>query len=301
LLIGCLAGLSWLDHVLEPRGLLLSALCILLCIAATAETVRLLRLAGARPSAAACYVGALLPVIVASARPFLSLFAGAEDASSQPGQFSFVAGEGALFGPALIGGDLVCALAAIYNFDGAKTCATDFAASVLAVVYVGGTLSTLAQLRLFDASGPNDRGLFFLIATIAIVKAGDIGAYTVGRLVGRHKLAPRLSPGKTWEGAVGAVCFSCAAGLAVFFLMRQGSKTTHEIVIGFGGWVVASVALSATGMVGDLTESLLKRAAGVKDSSTWMPGFGGVLDILDSLMLAAPVAYGLAVLGFMMA
>jgi phosphatidate cytidylyltransferase len=202
-----------------------------------------------------------------------------------------------MVGPALLVGVLLCGLAAIGRFDGTRQAAIDLAASVFAVAYIGGSLAVLALLRLSDAAGATDRGLFLLVATIAIVKAGDTGAYTVGRLIGRRKLAPRLSPGKTWEGAAGAVVFACTAGLFLFLAIRPENAFTQKDVLHLGGWLLASVALAAAGMIGDLVESLLKRSAGVKDSSTWMPGFGGVLDVLDSLLLAAPVAYGLAVVG----
>ena len=129
---------------------------------------------------------------------------------------------------------------------------------------------------------------------IAIVKMSDIGQYTAGRLFGKHKLAPTVSPGKTWEGVVGGVVFALRRGLADDDVRCAGDATGRWDVCGrlrLGDWRLFAVALVAAGIVGDLAESLLKRDAGVKDSSTWMPGFGGVLDLLDSLLGAAPVAY----------
>jgi phosphatidate cytidylyltransferase len=132
-----------------------------------------------------------------------------------------------------------------------------------------------------------------MASMIIIVKLGDTGAYTVGRLCGRHKMAPRLSPGKTLEGAAGAILFSCAGAWLCFHVLGLTSispywKSTPNIP---AGWWIYGLCLGVAGMFGDLAESLIKRDVGQKDSSTWMPGFGGILDILDSLLLAAPVAW----------
>ncbi len=160
------------------------------------------------------------------------------------------------------------------------------ALAVLCLVYVGGLLSVLFQLRYL---GGNDSGLLALIALIAVVKGTDIGAYTIGRLFGRHKMAPVLSPGKTWEGAAGGLAFALvAAWLSIEVL---GPRLVTRPVLPAGGWIVYGLLVGSTGIVGDLAESLLKRDLGCKDSSRWMPGFGGVLDVLDSLLVAAPVGY----------
>jgi phosphatidate cytidylyltransferase len=128
---------------------------------------------------------------------------------------------------------------------------------------------------------------------IIVVKMGDTGAYTVGRLVGRHKLCARLSPGKTIEGAAGAVVFAVLGSWLTFaWLVPWISATGVAQGADTGwGWLPFGLLVGTAGGLGDLAESLLKRDAGRKDSSTWMPGFGGVLDLLDSILLAAPVAY----------
>ena len=125
---------------------------------------------------------------------------------------------------------------------------------------------------------------------------GDTGAYTVGRLCGgrffRRKLAPKLSPGKTIEGAIGGLAFACiGAAVAFEWLVPQmiGDSTGGGTSV--GRWLFFGLVVAAAGMVGDLAESLLKREAGRKDSSDWLPGFGGVLDLLDSILFAAPIAY----------
>jgi CDP-diglyceride synthetase len=112
--------------------------------------------------------------------------------------------------------------------------------------------------------------------------AADIAAYLVGSLIGRRKLAPRISPGKTWEGTIGGVV---AAALAVWFVGTQ----IFSPGLGTGLLVPLALAIGPAGLLGDLLESALKRAAGVKDSGTIFPGHGGVLDRIDSLLLVAPV------------
>ncbi|MDO4575923.1 MAG: phosphatidate cytidylyltransferase [Planctomycetia bacterium] len=156
--------------------------------------------------------------------------------------------------------------------------------TIFTMVYVGLFATFLTLLRLCF-------GLFSLIAFVAIVKSGDIGAYTVGRLFGRNKMAPGLSPGKTIEGAFGAILFSCVAACLCYAVLQPW--IFHQpIPRPFSGWwVVYGIMLGFIGMLGDLAESLMKRDAELKDASTLMPGFGGVLDILDSLLLSAPVAY----------
>jgi phosphatidate cytidylyltransferase len=160
------------------------------------------------------------------------------------------------------------------------------ALAVFGVAYVGVLLTFAIQLRMLG--GPVT-GMVLLLALIIVVKLSDTGAYTVGRLFGRHKLAPVLSPGKTIEGAIGGLAFACLGAWFAFSylpLWLDCNRPLHA-----WGWIVFGLAVGIAGMVGDLAESLIKRDLGAKDSSTWMPGFGGVLDIIDSILLAAPVAY----------
>jgi phosphatidate cytidylyltransferase len=174
------------------------------------------------------------------------------------------------------------------------------AATVLAFAYVGLLVSFLIQLRAVEpgnSSKADDWGLVALVSLIAVVKAGDIGAYTVGRLIGRHKMTPLLSPGKTWEGAAGAVVFAALAAWLVLILWVERKPSPGAASLNAASWVVYGVLVGLVGLLGDLAESLLKRDLGRKDSSSWMPGFGGVLDVLDSILFAAPVAYLLWVAG----
>jgi CDP-diglyceride synthetase len=125
-------------------------------------------------------------------------------------------------------------------------------------------------------------GLWPLLMFICVIKSSDIGAYTLGRLFGKHKFAPRISPGKTWEGLAGAMLF--ATIVSVLFVKFSGFMTL-PVAIAFG------LAFGVLGQLGDLIESMIKRDAQQKDSSTAVPGFGGVLDIIDSPLATAPLAF----------
>ncbi len=170
------------------------------------------------------------------------------------------------------------------------------------VFYVGWLLSHAIVLRDFHRVAQGkwgdvavagilpEVGIFYLFFTVAIVIAGDAGAYFAGRAYGRRKLAPKISPAKTVEGALGAVVAGIGVGL--------GSKAIFEILIpGVTvqiGWVVCgvlAVIISVVGIIGDLVESLLKRDAAVKDTGILLPGTGGILDRADSSLLAIPVMY----------
>jgi phosphatidate cytidylyltransferase len=159
----------------------------------------------------------------------------------------------------------------------------------------------LLQLRLRNA--PSELSawatLFPLISVIATVKLSDTGQYFVGSNFGKRKLAPRLSPKKTWEGAIGGgAAASVLAAVIIIMIQRRVTGLDPPNPL----WTLCfTLTVAVGGVFGDLAESLLKRDAGVKDSSNWMPGLGGVLDLLDSLLFAAPVAYlwfATGVLGF---
>ena len=133
---------------------------------------------------------------------------------------------------------------------------------------------------------PGIDGRYYVLFFILVTKLSDVGAYVTGSLLGRHKMIPRISPGKTWEGFAGALVFSTAA--SVLFAQFLGHRLAG---MNLGHAVLLGLLLSAAAVVGDLIESLLKREAGVKDSGRLLPGIGGVLDLLDSLLFNAPLMY----------
>ncbi|MCA1989542.1 MAG: phosphatidate cytidylyltransferase [Desulfarculus sp.] len=126
-----------------------------------------------------------------------------------------------------------------------------------------------------------DQGRVLILYGVASVVAADTGAYFAGNLAGKHRLAPTLSPGKTWEGVIGGLIFTAVIGGLFAFLFLPDTR----VLVGAG----LSLALGAISVVGDLLESTLKRAVGAKDSGTLLPGHGGLLDRLDGIIAAAPL------------
>jgi phosphatidate cytidylyltransferase len=164
----------------------------------------------------------------------------------------------------------------------------DASASIFCLLYIGFTLIALPTLH-EEANGASLLAFLF-----CVVWAGDIAALYVGRAWGRHKLAPRISPNKTWEGALGSVAGSLlAAGglLGLAELLEQWDSFKLSYPGDFWYWLVLAVVVNVAAQVGDLAESALKRSAGVKDSGNLLPGHGGVLDRIDALLLAAPVLW----------
>jgi phosphatidate cytidylyltransferase len=207
--------------------------------------------------------------------------------------------------PALIAATVILPLVAIIFRRDHQGALTDWALTVAAALYVAlpaahfillrdlpGSLGSFLD-RLDEAGSWQSRGAvatalglgWYLLAQI-VTWLSDVGAYAYGRALGRHKLAPLVSPGKSVEGAIGGlVCGGIAAILCVL---------AFRLPIGLAWAALAGVALSALGQVGDLAESLLKRQAGLKDSGTLIPGHGGIFDRLDSLLVVATATYYLA-------
>ncbi len=165
----------------------------------------------------------------------------------------------------------------------------DATSSVFALFYLGLTLIPLPMLR-EATNGPSLLAFLFLI-----VWAGDTVAMYAGRALGKHKLAPKLSPNKTWEGSIGSVVGSVAVagillGLSSFLAAWNSVKLNYSDEI-WWYWLVLAAVVNLAAQVGDLAESALKRSAGVKDSGTLLPGHGGILDRIDALLLATPVLW----------
>lgn len=264
LLIAMLVGLCWLDAGAAVPGVWLLPLVIVATVLATKEVLDLLAAAGMRPLGWAVHLLNLCLVVT----PWIALFGESWATElSVPGLCLAV--------PVLL---LFVVEMCRYREPGGNM--SNLAGGVFALVYVGMMLQFAVSLRL-------SWGLGALISWIVVVKMGDTGAYVVGRLIGRRKMAPRISPGKTIEGAIGALLFSCVGAWVAFWLIAPTPLAPPP----WWGVLVFGLLVGVAGMVGDLAESLLKRDVGVKDSSTWLPGFGGVLDMLDSLLLSAPVAW----------
>ena len=186
---------------------------------------------------------------------------------------------------------LLCILLLIYctfrsTIDRALADATS---SVFALFYLGLTLIPLPMLR-EATNGPSL--LVFLFLT---VWAGDTAAMYTGRAFGKRKLAPKLSPNKTWEGSIGSVLGSVAVA-GILLALSSWLASFNSVKLNYSDeawwyWLTLAAVVNVAAQVGDLAESALKRSAGVKDSGTLLPGHGGILDRIDALLLAAPVLW----------
>jgi phosphatidate cytidylyltransferase len=163
--------------------------------------------------------------------------------------------------------------------DGLAALRRDLTASLLIAVYVPFLISFAVLVQLPDADGD---GKWRVLCTLLAVVLSDTGGYAAGVFLGRHKMAPSISPGKTWEGFAGSICAAAiGSGLLLYFLLD---------IPAYWGLLFGAV-ISIVAVVGDLAESMLKRDLGVKDMSNLLPGHGGLMDRLDSILFAGPAAY----------
>ena len=275
--ISLLVGLFWIDaHGIggwHYPGIALVPLAILLAIGGTQEYLSMVRTREPGISACPIYAGNIAIVATAAIR----------------NQTVSVYWQLAAMAAALLA--IVVVEIFRYDKDTSQRVTERLGLSALGLAYVGLLMSFIVRLRYVTAES-----MLPLISLIVVVKSADIGAYTIGRLIGKHKMAPKLSPGKTWEGLLGGLLFSWIGAvllaLAAVKLGEPKGELVHDVLRSNKlHWFAYVIAASLIGTLGDLAESLLKRDFGRKDSSTWMPGFGGVLDIIDSPLLAAPVAW----------
>jgi len=156
--------------------------------------------------------------------------------------------------------------------------------TLFGLMYVPWLLNFIQKINFFP--GIHDHGKYYVLYFILVTKFSDTGAYVVGSLIGKHKMIPRISPAKTWEGFGGAIVVATGASLVYSHYLADkmaGMTPLHAVILG--------IILSSTAVIGDLIESLFKREAGVKDSGSFFPGIGGILDLLDSLLFNAPIMY----------
>jgi phosphatidate cytidylyltransferase len=170
---------------------------------------------------------------------------------------------------------LVVGLAAVFSREPGLETLGAIVGTVFGILYAGALIGTMVGLRM-----AGERGRVWILFLLAVIMIGDAGAYYVGRSLGRKPLAPVLSPKKTVAGLWGGIVFSVAAAILLRFLTLP--DLAPAVAIGLG------LSLALFGVVGDLFESLLKRSAGVKDTSSLLPGHGGALDRIDSLLFASP-------------
>lgn len=163
----------------------------------------------------------------------------------------------------------------------------EIAMTLLGFVYVVVLFNFLQRLLFIPENGNVISGAWLIIWLVIVTKFADMGAYITGSLIGKHKMIPHISPGKTWEGFGGALVFSLLGGCLLFAMLPE-----HLAVL--GSWqsvIILSLVLSVLAILGDLAESVVKRSIGIKDSGKTLPGIGGALDLIDSICFTAPVLF----------
>ena len=293
--VSLFAALCWADATRllgAPAAWWLTPVAVLLAWGAAAEAVAMAANRGLAPR------GMVVPA-AAAAVPLATVAATAAPATAGSGPAAVIgwAAIAATVGLATI---FIAEIAAYQRGAGGLA---RVAGGSLAVAAIGMPLAFTVALRLLGGSltvadAPAESSaaswlapLVPLVSMVAVVKGGDIAAYLVGSLAGRHRMAPLVSPGKTWEGAVA----SLAASLAVAWLLLEASGLTAARP--WGGWPVFGLVVGGAGMLGDLAESLVKRELATKDSGQFLGGLGGFLDLLDAALFAAPIAWLLWMLG----
>lgn len=283
--IGIFIGVLALDELMSPWYPLWIILAALVLGWTSLEIVGLLNRTSARPSGNVVF-GGTLAIVVSSWIPHVL------DSLNQAGDLNVSHDP---LAPALWMAWPLWTFVAVVMFSfiaqsvqfvrPGQTMAT-IAGTVLAVAYVGLLGTFFIQLRWLG--GPRE-GVLAVVTTIAIAKGSDIGAYTCGRIFGRHKLWPRLSPNKTIEGALGGMLFAI---LAAQLVMALSARFLGHRPLGAAATIGFGLAVGVVAQLGDLMESMIKRDCSQKDASDTLPGFGGVLDLIDSLLFCGPVAFG---------
>ena len=284
---GVLITALFLDEWLAPWFPFWLVICLGVTGVAALELVDLLKQTNVRPSGNTVF-GGVLVLVLANWVPHLLGELHRLPQHAGRAAYDPLSPVNALAWPMMAFATIVMAtfIAQSLQFEKPGVTTGTISGTIFAVTYLGMLGSFLIQMRWID--GPY-HGLVSVVYLVATAKGADIGAYTFGRIAGRHKLWPRLSPNKTVEGAIGGLVFSVLFALLV-------SAIVHYLIGILALSVAASVAfgliIGAAAQLGDLMESMIKRDCLRKDASTVVPGFGGVLDVLDSLLFAGPVAFG---------
>jgi phosphatidate cytidylyltransferase len=277
----------YLDEWMAPWFPLWLVVALVVTGLAALELIGLLSVTSAKPSGNALFAG-VIAIVLSNWAPHLSSHA--HQISELSGRIGYdpLAPVHALAWPlmAYAGVVMLTFVAQGVQFESPGGTMATIAGTVLGVTYVGLLGSFLIQMRWLE--GPY-HGLLPLAYLIIAAKGADTGAYTLGRLAGRHKLWPRLSPNKTIEGAVGGLLFAVGGSLIVAAISRW---VLHVTTLSWPAAVAFGLIVGTAAQLGDLMESMIKRDCARKDASDTVPGFGGVLDVLDSLLFAGPVGFG---------
>ena len=277
----------WVDQWFAPWFPFWFLLCVTALTAAAVEFNRLLEATSVRPSASSV-IGGVLVIVIANWAPHLAenYLPGDQVSAlfydpSRPMDvlawpfFAFIA--------VLMTTFVVQSL----QFDKPGGTMAKIAGTLLVIAYVGLLGSFTIQMRWFEG---HLQGFLALVFMVSVAKGADTGAYTLGRIAGRHKLWPQLSPKKTVEGFIGGLI----AGVGAAFIVAAIARYLLEVpTLDWPKAALFGVVIAAIAQLGDLMESMIKRDCERKDASQAVPGFGGVMDVIDSLLFAGPAAYGL--------
>lgn len=283
IIIAPLVGLIVADfhYNFGAPGILLAPVGLVVGLLAAGEILGMLKGQGHDPVVWPVYTGITL-IVVAACAPLGWQLAGITYPVACPlGELGWPLAAAALAIGLVFVGEIV-------RYEQPGGVIVNVALGMFVTMYVGVLLVFLVELRFF---GSNEQGMAALVSLLFIAKISDAGAYFCGKLCGRHKLAPKISPGKTMEGAVGGLVAACLASWVYFQFIAPQILGPAASPSPLWGVLLYGAIIAIAGILGDLSESLLKRDLGSKDSSTWLPGLGGVLDILDSILAAAPPAF----------
>jgi phosphatidate cytidylyltransferase len=273
----------WLgrEQQLEKPGLLLAGLAVLAGIVIAGEFVQLFANAACPVNKSAVMLATLLSTVISIAPVFWKAY----PADCVLGRFGFVFS-------GLVAGFVVLVVVEMVRYRAADPPSHGqvidrLGRSLLAVFFVAMLMGFLINHRFLVS---NSFGLLAIVTLILTVKLSDSTAYFAGKSLGTIKLAPSLSPGKTIQGSIGGLLGGC---LGAFFCVYVVAPWIFGVTVDKSGWWVLMYGILVTlaGMCGDLAESLIKRDSNTKDSSSWLPGMGGILDVVDSLSFAAPVSF----------
>jgi len=282
-LVSLVGALVAFDVLSGARWGILS-LGLIAVLLGTREFARLARVHAASVRLAPMIIISLALVAEAHLHPGGALFARWPDAATHLINLPLV--------PLLLGAGLLWAtLSQMASRTPTERFFANVGGSLFGMIYLGLCFNLLERLAILGEPGHPDRGLQLVACFLAAVKCGDIAAFFGGKQFGRHKMCPAISPGKTWEGFACSFIGSVGGTLLVCSLLAHGGQAP------FSQWwqpVIWGIILGPLGAAGDLAESCMKREASMKDSGRGAPGFGGYLDLLDAIILAAPVAYLLA-------
>ncbi|WP_164102367.1 phosphatidate cytidylyltransferase [Candidatus Laterigemmans baculatus] len=284
-LLAIVAVCLWLDANYPPRGVggvWLLPLLVFFAGGTSTELSRLLVHAGRLVRTPVAVAGALLVTLAATIPSAWGLAGEVYPPDCPVGRLGWIV----IGGIAAVG---IVFAAEMSTYGRGPTGAIErLASGGFIALYVGLPLAMLVALR--GLGSTSAWGLAALVTMVAATKSADAGAYFTGRSLGRHKLIPRLSPGKTWEGAIGGIVFAILVSYGCIIWLFP-ALTGFPTGAPWWGPIVLGVACALAGMFGDLAESLIKRDSGAKDSGGLLPGLGGVWDVTDSLIGASLPAY----------